>query len=134
VPPREILRTPYFVIHFDESEQLVRMWRTSEPFPTLDEVRAGWQSVIDACDRIGRRGRSYLADLREGPARNDPGFEQITLAMIPRLHAGFSRNAVLVKLAIGALQIRRHAKGDGIDRLITSSEQEALAYLRDGKE
>ena len=42
--------------------------------------------------------------------------------------------AVLVKLAIGALQIKRHAKGDGIDRLITSSEQEALAYLRDGKE
>lgn len=132
--PREILRTPYFVMHLDESAQLVRMWRTSEPFPSLEAVRAGWQSVIDACDRVGRKGRCYLADLRAGPARNDPAFEQIISAMIPRIHAGFLRNAVLVKLAIGALQIKRHAKGDGIDRLITSSEQEALAYLRDGKE
>ena len=133
VPLREILRTPYFVIHLDESEQLVRMKRTSEPFPSLDAVRRGWLDVIEACDRAGRRGRCFLGDMRQGPARNDPAFEQIILPLIPHVHRGFVRNAVLVKMAVGALQIKRHAKSDGIERLITSSEEEALSYLRDGK-
>lgn len=129
---REILRTPYFVIHLDESEQLVRMKRTSEPFPSLDAVRRGWLDVIEACDRAGRRGRCFLGDMRQGPARNDPAFEQIVMPLIPLVHRGFVRNAVLVKMAVGALQIKRHAKSDGVERLITSSEEEALQYLREG--
>ena len=132
VPLREILRTPYLVMHVDDSAQLVRMQRTSEPFPSLDEVRSGWLGVIDACDRAGRRGRCFLGDMRLGPARNDPAFEQIVLPLIPHVHKGFVRNAVLVKMAVGALQIKRHAKSDGVERLITSSEEEALQYLREG--
>ena len=132
VPLREILRTPYFVIHLDESEQLVRMKRTSEPFPSLDAVRRGWLDVFEACDRAGRRGRCFLGDMRQGPARNDPAFEQIVMPLIPLVHRGFVRNAVLVKMAVGALQIKRHAKSDGVERLITSSEEEALQYLREG--
>ena len=131
VAQRELLRSPYFIIRVDDAERIVRMWRTSEPFPTLHAVRAGWQSVIDACDRTGRSGLCLLADLRAGPARNDPEFEKITTPMIPHIHTGFLRNAILVKLAVGALQIKRHAKSDGIDRFITSSEEEALAYLRE---
>lgn len=129
--PTEILHTPYFVIRVVAADPIVRLWRSSEPFPTLDAVRDGWLSVVDALDRHGRSGRCLLSDLRDSPARNDPAFEQVMLPIVPRVHAGFLRNAILVKRAVGALQIKRHAKSDGIERLITSSEDEALAYLRD---
>lgn len=129
--PTEILHTPYFVIRAFAADPIVRLWRSGEPFPTLDAVRSGWLSVVDALDRHGRSGRCLLSDLRDSPARNDPAFEQVMLPIVPRVHAGFLRNAILVKRAVGALQIKRHAKSDGIERLITSSEDEALAYLRD---
>lgn len=129
--PTEILHTPYFVIRVVAADPIVRLWRSSQPFPTLDAVRVGWLSVVDALDRHGRSGRCLLSDLRDSPARNDPAFEQVMLPIVPRVHAGFLRNAILVKRAVGALQIKRHAKSDGIERLITSSEDEALAYLRD---
>jgi len=131
VAQRQVLQNPYFIIRFDDAERIVRMWRTSEPFPNLSAVRMGWQSVIDTCDQIGRSGRCLLSDLRAGPARNDPEFEKIVTALIPAVHAGFLRNAILVKMAVGALQIKRHAKSDGIERLITSSEEEALRYLKE---
>jgi len=127
----EILRTPYFVVRFDAAEKIVRMWRSSEPFPNLESVTQGWLELVAGLDRLGRSGRCLLADLRDGPARNDPAFEQAVLQVVPRVHAGYLRNAILVKLAAGALQIKRHAKSDGIERLITSSEDEALAYLRE---
>lgn len=129
--PAEILHTRYFVARLDRRSRIVHLWRSPEPFPTLDEARAGWLSVVAALDRCGRSGRCLLADLRDGPARNDPEYEQLVREIVPRVHAGFLRNAILVRLAVGALQIKRHAKADGIERLISSSEAEALAYLKE---
>ena len=71
-------------------------------------------------------------DLRLGPARNDPDFEKAMRKVVARLHNGFRRNAVLVRMAAGALQIRRHAREDGVERLVTDSEEAAQSYLRDG--
>lgn len=131
MPLFQILHTPYFAIRADSADKIVRLWRSAEPFPTLDAVRTGWLSVVQALDRHGRLGRCLLSDLRDSPARNDPAFEQVMLPIVPRVHAGFLRNAILVKRAAGALQIKRHAKSDGVERLISSSEDEALAYLRE---
>lgn len=130
VEPAEILHTRYFVARFDRRSRIVHLWRSPEPFPTLDEARDGWLSVVEALNRCGRSGRCLLADLRDGPARNDPEYEEMVRQIVPRVHAGFLRNAILVRMAVGALQIKRHAKGDGIERLITSSEAEALDYLK----
>lgn len=127
----EILHTRYFVARLDRHSRIAHLWRSPEPFPTLDEARRGWLSVVDAFDRSGRNGRCLLADLRDGPARNDPEYESLVRQVIPRVHAGFLRNAILVRMAVGALQIKRHAKDDGIERLITSSEDEALTYLKE---
>jgi hypothetical protein len=129
---REVLHSPYFVVTVDDHEGIVRVVRTTLPFATVAEVTRGWLDVVAALDRAGRKGRSLLADLRLGPARNEPDFEQAVRAIVPRVHAGFVRNAVLVRMAVGALQIRRHAKSDGIDRFVTDSEDEAIAYMRDG--
>lgn len=127
----DVLHSAYFRVRVDPRSQLVQLWRSPEPFPSLEAARDAWLSVVAALDRGGRTGRCLLSDLRDGPARNDPAYEQITLQIVPRVHAGFLRNAILVRMAVGALQIKRHAKGDGIERLITSNEEEAVAYLRE---
>lgn len=131
VAQHQVHQCPYFIIRVDDADRIVRIWRSSEPFPHLSAVHAGWQSVIHACNKIGRVGRCQLLDMRLAPARNDPEFEKTVTALLPAVHAGFLRNAVLAKLAVGALQIRRLAKSDGIERLITSSEDEALRYLKE---
>lgn len=128
----EALRNAYVVVTVDDKAKLVRITRTAAPFPSAQELLAQWEEVNTALDRIGRKGRSLLADLRLGPARNDPDSEQAMRKVVSKLHHGFQRNAVLVRMAAGLLQIRRHAREDGIDRLVTDSEEAALAYLREG--
>ena len=129
VAQRETFRSPYFRVLVDDGDAIVRIIRSSEPFQNLTVVRSAWLAVIEALDRSGRANRCLLSDLREAPARNDPEFEKVVTPLIPRALAGYRRNAILVRLAVGALQLRRHTKADGIERLITSSEEEALRYL-----
>ncbi len=126
----ELLRNPYFVVELEEAPRLILLTRTSEPFASVAEAAARWLEVVAALDRGGRGDRALLTDLRLGPARNDPAFEQAVRAILPDVHRGFRKNAVLVRLAVGAMQIRRHAREDGIERLVTDSEEAALAYLR----
>lgn len=128
----EARRNSYFVVTVDDESQLVVLQRTTEPFPTVQVALAEWDAINPSLDKIGRKGRCLLVDLRQGPARNDPGFEQALRKVVAKIHNGFVRNAVLVRLAAGALQIRRHAREDGIERLVTDSEEVAFAYLRDG--
>lgn len=128
---REVLRNPFFTVALDEAAAIARITRSAEPFPTPAEASNRWLEVSASLDRVGRKGRSLLTDLRLAPARNDPAFEQAVLAVIPRIHHAFRRNAVVVRLAAGVLQVRRHARQDRVDRLVTSSEEEALAYLKE---
>lgn len=129
---REVLRTPYFVVTVDEEPALIRITRTGEAFASAKEAQSRWLEVSAALDQAGRQDRCLLTDLRLGPARNDPAFEAAVRSVVPKLHQGFRRNAVLVRLAVGVLQIRRHAREDGVERLVTDSEDAALVYLREG--
>lgn len=125
---RVLLKTIHFVVT-EESELLIRLTRTSETVGVGAEAVALWMEVSDVLDRAGRKGRCLLCDLRLAPSRNDPEFERTMRQVVPKIHQGFTRNAVLVRMAAGALQVRRHAREDGFERLITDSEEQALEYL-----
>ena len=127
---RILLKTIHFVVT-EESERLVRLTRTSELVGVGGDAVARWMEVSEVLDRAGRTGRVLLCDLRLSPPRNDPEFERTMSQVVPKIHQGFARNAVVVRMAAGALQVRRHAQQDGIERLITDSEEEALEYLLD---
>jgi hypothetical protein len=70
-----------------------------------------------------------LVDLRSSPVRNDPEWEQAASQLRPKLFGGFPRVAVLVKTAVGALQVKRYARDDGLDLHIFHDEEKALAFL-----
>lgn len=85
--------------------------------------------VSRALDRTGRTGLSLLVDLREAVGRNDPEFEAAMQRLKPIVMRGFRRVAILVRTTVGALQIHRHLREDGVERMIGSDEAQLLDYL-----
>jgi hypothetical protein len=125
----ELYRDDYIVVYGDPRGPLLRGVRTDRPWPSLEVLQNSYAGVLAAVDRIGRRGRVMLTDMRAAPGRNDPAFEAAVGAIKPRLYEGMTRIAVLVRTSIGALQIKRLVQEDGIERLVTTDEAEALAHL-----
>jgi hypothetical protein len=134
--PRELYRDAYVLMLLDEERQLVRFIRSAQPFPDLEAPRRTYEVVIRLAERLARPGLSLLTDLRAAPGRNDPAFEALMQPLRSRLQAPFARRATLVATAVGAMQIRRLTKEDGMERMVSSDEAELLSYLSgtgDGK-
>lgn len=73
-----------------------------------------------------------LIDLRKSLGRNDPDFEERLVERRRELFRRFGRTAVLVRTAVGQMQVQRHVEEDGCLGIVAvfSSEPEALAWLR----
>ena len=72
---------------------------------------------------------SLLIDSREGPARNDPAFEELLARVRGPIVSRFARSAVLVQSAVGRLQVARYAREDRASPGVFTDEAAALAYL-----
>ena len=132
---REILRNSYMVVTLDRDRLLLRLTRTNTAFPNVDEVRQRWLEASQTGDRILGVGRSrfaLLVDLRSAPGRNDPSFEAVMKEVRPIVMRGFRRIGMLMGTAAGALQIVRHSREDGLERMVSSDEDKLLDYLRPG--
>src|SRR4051794_75134 len=104
---RELLRNAWWVIRVDDDRRLIDRVRTPTRFETVDEVHAAYQAMLAAMATVDRGRYSVLVDLRGGPARNDPAFEDIVTRYQPALYAGIPRHALLVSTAAGKLQVHR---------------------------
>ena len=127
--PRELYRDAYVSMLLDEGQKLIRFTRSSQPFPDLDVPPQVYDTIIRLAERFARPGFSLLTDLRAAPGRNDPAFEAVMLPLRGRLQAPFARRATLVATAVGAMQVRRLTKEDGMERMVSSDEAELLRYL-----
>ncbi|MDI1481640.1 hypothetical protein [Polyangium sp. y55x31] len=124
------LETPYHLVETDGSGHILIMRRTSRDYPDTWMMEQDLEAVLAAFDEIGRDRRKLLVDLREGPRRNDPLFEETMRRFRPRLFRGFRGAAIIVKTAVGALQVKRHLREDGAGAEVFHDEAEALEYLR----
>ncbi|AGP38015.1 hypothetical protein BE04_49015 [Sorangium cellulosum] len=129
----EILRNAHYTVTIDPAAQLARVTRSAAPSESAFLFEERWMEVSRALDRAGRSGLCLLVDLREAVGRNDPLFEAAMQRVRPAVMSGFRRVAVLVRTTAGALQIQRHVREDGIDRMIGSDEAQLLDYLREGR-
>ena len=112
--------------------RIVRILRTAAPYASIDEVHA---TFLDLRARLhalplARAPHGLLVDLRDGPLRSDPPFEEAAREHRPRLFEGFAAGAVLVRTLSGKIQLSRQER---VDRAYRSfdDEEEALAFLRD---
>jgi len=73
-----------------------------------------------------------LIDLRASVGRNDPDFEGRLVERRRELFRRFAQTAVLVRSAVGRMQVQRHVDEDGLSGIVTvfTSEPEAFAWLQ----
>ncbi|WP_437970560.1 hypothetical protein WMF04_15290 [Sorangium sp. So ce260] len=125
----EVLRNAHFIVAVDPMAKVVRVTRTAEPFDSIAQIEQECLEITKALAPVDRSAMSLLLDIRAAPGRNDPTFEESTLRLRTAAVRGFGCVAVLVGTPAGALQVRRHSREDGVDRLISDNEDELLAYF-----
>jgi hypothetical protein len=126
---RELGRSAYFLVVYDSRTRVARMTRLPPKFATVAEVETAFDHVVECLARLDRAQCSILIDLRAGPMRNDPVFEQTLERQRKRVTQGFRRVAMLVATVTGAAQVERHARADAIGYQVFSDEAEALRYV-----
>jgi hypothetical protein len=126
---REMLSDPYCIVGADPGTWIVRFVRTGVPYPSLEDFELQHEKVARVFDRLGRRKHALLVDFRRAPMNNDPRFEEAAARARSVLIRDFARVAVLVQTAIGALQVKRHAREDGLECLVFQDEPGAVEYL-----
>jgi hypothetical protein len=126
---REVYGSDYYVVALDEAKHLVRATRSSKPFLDVGTVSDELERMIAAVrGKIDAASCVLLVDVREGPLRNDPAFENASRP-IAELSRSFRRQAVLVKTATGRLQLNRIGRERGNPMSVFEDEAEALAHL-----
>jgi hypothetical protein len=122
-----LLETPYCTIHWDERRALAQFVRTERPYATIADIDEDGMAIQRVLERAGKV--RLLVDLQQAMPRNDPGFEVAIANFRRRVLGGRQRVAILVRTAVGALQVKRHMREDGFQVEVFTSEEEALAYL-----
>lgn len=120
------LGNAWFRIEPDPARRLVRIVRTPEVLPqSAGEVRRVFAELTEPLRQFA--AWKALLDLRHGPlGRNDDAFEDAAREAQRSLARGFTRVAVLVRSAVGKLQVRRLSGGK---RDVFQDEAEALRFL-----
>ena len=121
-----VFENPLLLVRFLPSRRLMCAIRSAQP----TESTAMLQTLRQAQPIIDRLGpQLMLLDLREGPGRNDASFEAAMLPAIGNLLSRFARSAMLVKTAVGRLQLQRLGRETTMPLSVFYDEQEALRFL-----
>jgi len=124
------LQTPYFIVHSDGAGFVVRLQRTGLDYPDIPTMERDLDAIIAVLDRIGRDRRAFCVDWREGPLRNDAPFEEALQKVMPRLLRGYRVVAVIVRSAVGALQVKRQLREANLSGEVFQDEADAFDFLR----
>lgn len=122
-----LLETPYCIIDWDRHHGILRFTRSDQTYPSIAHIEHEAIDIDRVLERL--RGSRILVDLRAAAPRNDPEFEVVIKKYRHKLFDRSERAAVLVRTAVGALQVKRHMREDGLDADVFQTEEEALSYL-----
>lgn len=130
-PPRSrepLLTTPYSTLVWDDIHSMARFTRSSLPYATLKDIEVEGSEIEKALRKVGKA--RLLVDLRAATPRNDPSFEAAIMKFRRKLFGGGQQVGVLVRTAMGALQVKRHMREDGFGVEVFTEEPALIAYLR----
>lgn len=114
----------------DDAERVVTVYRTSEPYPSLEIAESVLERLIRHIDGAQYRQYGLLLDTRDAVGRNDPAFEELMVRFAPLLFAPFARKAILLRSAIGLMQASRVGqRHDSSAPDVFRNEGEARQYL-----
>ena len=119
---------PWVTVTLDEARALVRYDRTDVAYPSGADMERSYAAVGRAFNLLPPSSR-LLLDMRRAPPRNDDAFEAKARPALEQVLKRFTRNATLVRTAVGKLQSMRIASERGAKPHVFDDEQAALAYL-----
>ena len=122
-----LLETRYCTLEWDGRRSLVRFVRNELRYSTIADIEEDGIAIQRMLDDMGKV--RLLVDLRRVMLRNDPSFEVAIADFRRRVLSGRRQVAILVRTAVGALQVRRHMREDGLTVEAFTCEDEALAYF-----
>lgn len=126
---RELLSAdPYFRVLADDATRVVRLVRSPKTFPSLEAITETFAAVERVLVGVPLDW-ALLIDVREGPLRNDPQFEDFLGRARGAIVSRFARVCVLVKSAVGRLQVERYAREDRRSPRVFRDEADAIAHL-----
>jgi hypothetical protein len=123
---RDLVANVHFQVTFDESARLVRIVRTAVSYASTEEMETSMGEVAREL-AVVPPGCALILDSRESPMRNDPEFEAAFAKARAPILARFERVAVLVKSAVGKLQVRRYSREAGGEEKVQVFDDEAKA-------
>jgi hypothetical protein len=124
-----LVANAYFRFTEDERAGVYRLVRTGIPYPSSEALRAAAAEIEHAASTLPR-GSALLIDSREAVPRNDTEFEEQFKRARRPIMAHFPRIAILVRSAVGKLQVNRYVREDGsAEHVVFDDEAAALAFL-----
>lgn len=123
-----LVTTPYYIIERYPGRSVIRVGRTPLAYENAEAIDRDFALIHAAMDAIDRPRFGLLVDLRDGPLRTDPAFDNSMAQHRKKLLSGFARVAVLVKSALGRLQVQRHNRVDATPAEVFDDETAALAH------
>jgi hypothetical protein len=129
---RTLFADAHVTVTLDPATGLVRYQRTRQPYPSLEVVRDVHTRLAAVLQSLTHGNLKLLIDTREAPARNDDGFEAEIRKALQSFVPRFTSRAVLVKSAVGKLQVQRMERSSSASAgaaAVFASETEALAHL-----
>lgn len=126
---RELFKSPHIRLCHDTSHDVVVITRSALNYNSVVELNDTFAKMELAAQAVVKPRTVLFIDSRLAPLRNDPVFEAAFDENRQRFTKGFKKVSVLVKTAVGKLQIQRHSKMDGIPMGVFTDPLDALAYL-----
>jgi hypothetical protein len=127
--PRVLFSDAYVTVTLDDARGLVRYTRSRQPFATLDDLRGSHTAMVAALPASIPPGFKLLIDVREAPPRNDEAFERELTPLLAQFMQPFAARAVLVRSAVGRLQVQRLSRAYDARPQIFDDEGKALQHL-----
>lgn len=113
-------------IESDDSRRVVIARRSARPATGRPDLL--YQKAIELLDEDEEpRGEwGLIIDVREAVGRNDADFEQALRPLRQLARARFARVVILVRSAVGQLQIERLGREDGTKLAVTRDPEHAM--------
>ncbi len=113
---------------------VVVVTRTACRYESTADIESAFAETTRWVNAVGASGKvtGLIIDLRQVVGRNDPAFESVIAPHRAAMYRLTPKNAVVVKTATGALQVKRHLEQDGVIAEVFTDLDEALTSMTQG--
>ncbi|XXT14857.1 hypothetical protein WME94_31875 [Sorangium sp. So ce429] len=127
-----LLQNEHLTVTYEQELSIVRSTRSELPYPSPDEFIRVHTEALQVYESLDRGRLGHLIDLRRPPMNNDPAFEAATMRTRSMLVQEFAAVAIVVRTAVGSLQVNRLLREENNDNVMVFHDEEvAVGYLHE---